>query len=53
MGLGVNTSYSYSVAGVNGEGLEGARSVTVQARTFPSEDQIPPAAPTGLRVVTP
>jgi chitodextrinase len=51
--LDQNTSYTYSVAGVNGEGLEGSRSTSVTARTFPAEGQIPPAPPTGLRVVTP
>lgn len=51
--LAAGTEYTYSVAGVNNEGLEGARSESVRASTFPTEDQIPPAPPTGLRVVTP
>jgi hypothetical protein len=36
---------------VNGEEIEGARSDDVSATTFPSEDTIPPAPPTQLRVV--
>ncbi len=52
-GLTQGTTYVYSVAGVNGEGIEGSRSANVSATTFPSEDSIPPAPPTGLRVVTP
>jgi chitodextrinase len=52
-GLDVGTSYNYSVSAVNGEGIEGDRSDGVTASTFPSEDQIPPAPPTGLRVVQP
>ena len=52
-GLERNTTYVYSVSAVNGEGIEGERSESVSAKTFPSEDQIPPAPPTGLRVVTP
>ena len=52
-GLERNTTYVYSVAAVNGEGIEGSRSESVSATTFPSEDTIPPAPPTGLRVVEP
>jgi chitodextrinase len=52
-GLVQNTTYTYSVAAVNGEGIEGSRSESVSAKTFPSEDSIPPAPPTGLRVVSP
>ena len=52
-GLTQGTTYVYSVAGVNGEGIVGSRSAAVQATTFPSEDTIPPAPPTGLRVVNP
>jgi len=52
-GLQQNTTYVYAVAAVNGEGIEGTRSQNASATTFPSEDTIPPAAPTGLRVVTP
>jgi len=48
-----NTTYVYSVSAVNGEEIEGERSENVSARTFPSEDTIPPAAPTHLRVVSP
>ncbi len=52
-GLQQNTTYVYSISAVNGEGIEGERSQSVSARTFPSEDAIPPAPPTGLRTVTP
>lgn len=52
-GLEQNTMYVYSVSAVNGEEIEGARSQEASATTFPSEDEIPPAPPTGLRVVTP
>ena len=52
-GLTQNTTYAYSVSAVNGEDIEGARSETVNVTTFPTEDTIPPAAPTGLRVVNP
>jgi chitodextrinase len=52
-GLTQNTTYTYSVSAVNGEDIEGQRSENVSATTFPSEDQIPPAPPTQLRVVTP
>jgi len=52
-GLQQNTTYVYTISAVNGEGIEGERSQSVSARTFPSEDAIPPAPPTGLRTVTP
>ncbi len=52
-GLEQNTTYMYSISAVNGEEIEGGRSEDVSATTFPSEDTIPPAAPTGLRVVGP
>jgi len=52
-GLVLNTTYVYSVSAVNGDEIEGERSESVSATTFPSEDTIPPAAPTQLRVVNP
>jgi len=52
-GLTQNTTYAYSISAVNGEEIEGERSETVNVTTFPSEDTIPPAAPTELRVVSP
>ena len=50
-GLTQNTTYVYSISAVNGEDIEGDRSDDVSAKTFPSEDTIPPAPPTQLRVV--
>ncbi|MGB5303421.1 MAG: fibronectin type III domain-containing protein [Gemmatimonadota bacterium] len=50
-GLTQNTTYVYSISAVNGEEIEGDRSDDVSAKTFPSEDTIPPAPPTQLRVV--
>jgi chitodextrinase len=50
-GLTQNTTYIYSISAVNGEEIEGDRSEDVSATTFPSEDTIPPAPPTQLRVV--
>ena len=52
-GLEQNTTYVYSISAVNGEEIEGERSDNVSAKTFPSEDTIPPASPTQLRVVSP
>ena len=52
-GLEQNTMYVYSVSAVNGEDIEGERSENVSATTFPSDDVIPPAPPTQLRVVSP
>jgi len=52
-GLVQGTTYLYSVSAVNGEDIEGERSENVSATTFPSEDVIPPAPPTQLRVVSP
>ena len=52
-GLEQNTTYVYSVSAVNGEDIEGERSENVSVTTFPSEDVIPPAPPTQLRVVSP
>lgn len=51
------TSYEYEVAAVNGDGLEGARTAAVEVTTPGSgeeeeQDTVPPAPPTGLRVVT-
>jgi chitodextrinase len=50
-GLTQKTTYVYSISAVNGEQIEGDRSDEVSATTFPSEDTIPPAPPTQLRVV--
>jgi len=52
-GLQQNTTYVYAISAVNGEGIEGERSQSVSARTFPAEGSIPPAPPTGLRMVSP
>ena len=52
-GLQQNTTYAYAISAVNADGIEGAKSQAVSARTFPSEDAIPPAPPTALRVVNP
>ncbi|HSR15352.1 MAG TPA: fibronectin type III domain-containing protein, partial [Gemmatimonadales bacterium] len=52
-GLTQGTTYVYSVSAVNGEGIEGARSLSQSATTFPAEDLIPPAPPSGLRLVQP
>lgn len=50
------TSYQYEVAAVNGDGLEGAKTAAVEVTTPDSgedeRDTVPPAPPTGLRVVT-
>ena len=46
------TSYTYSVSAVNGDGLESARTEAVAVTTPGLEDTIPPAPPTNLRVVT-
>ena len=51
-GLSPETTYRYAVAGVAGE-IQGERSAEVEATTFAEEDVIPPAAPTGLRLITP
>lgn len=45
------TTYRYEVSSVNDKGLEGKRSGAVSATTDEAGDGIPPAAPTGLRLV--
>ncbi len=52
-GLQPATTYRYAVASVDADGIQGARSGEVSATTPPSEDLVPPAPPTGLRVVNP
>lgn len=52
-GLAPGSTYSFKVSAVNGEGLEGEESAPAFGTTFPPTDQIPPAAPTGLRMVGP
>jgi chitodextrinase len=52
-GLQPATTYRYAVASVDADGIQGARSGAVSATTPPSEDLVPPAPPTGLRVVNP
>jgi fibronectin type 3 domain-containing protein len=52
-GLQPESTYEYAVSAVNGEGLESDRSAAVSATTFPPADRIPPAPPTGLRVIVP
>lgn len=52
-----NTTYEYEVAAVNGDGLEGARASAAPVTTPDPEgegpaDTIPPAPPSGLRVIT-
>ena len=52
-GLQPATTYRYAVASVDADGIQGARSGEVSATTPSSEDLVPPAPPTGLRVVNP
>jgi chitodextrinase len=52
-GLQPATTYRYSVASVDTDGIQGPRSGQVSATTAPSDDVVPPAAPTGLRLITP
>jgi len=52
-GLQPATTYRYAVASVDADGIQGARSGEVSATTAPSEDLVPPAPPTGLRVANP
>jgi len=52
-GLQPATMYRYSVASVDADGIQGARSGEVNATTPPTEDVVPPAPPTGLRLITP
>ena len=52
-GLQPATTYRYAVASVDAEGIAGPRSGEVSASTPSSEDLVPPAPPTGLRLVSP
>ncbi len=52
-GLQPATTYRYSVASLDADGLQGPRSMEISATTPPVEDVTPPAPPTGLRVVSP
>lgn len=51
-GLAELTAYSYQVAAINGEGLEGPKSAAVRLTTDASIDTTPPSAPNGLREIT-
>lgn len=46
------TSYEYEVAAVNGDGVEGERAGPLAVSTPDTQDTVPPAAPTNLRVVS-
>lgn len=46
------TSYEYEVAAVNGDGLEGPHTSSIEVRTPDTPDTTPPAPPMNLRVVT-
>ncbi|MBT8461969.1 MAG: hypothetical protein KJO44_05545 [Gemmatimonadetes bacterium] len=50
-GLSAETTYGYTVSSVDTRGVEGELSVEVAATTDTSTDVIPPAPPTGLRLV--
>ena len=50
-GLSPETTYRYTVSSVDDRGVEGERSEEVSATTAAPRDLIPPASPTGLRVV--
>jgi fibronectin type 3 domain-containing protein len=50
-GLSPETTYRYAVSTVDDRGVEGERSEEVSATTEVPPDVIPPAAPTGLRLV--
>lgn len=45
------TSYTYSVAAVNGDGLEGPRTASIRVTTPEPVDTVPPSPPTDLRIV--
>jgi len=49
-GLAPETTYEYRVSAVDVEGSESELSEPAFATTFPGEDTIPPAPPTGLRL---
>jgi chitodextrinase len=48
-----STTYLYSVASVDSDGIQGPLSSQISATTAPTVDVVPPAAPTGLRLITP
>jgi len=52
-GLEPATTYLYSVASVDADGIQGPLSGQISATTSPTVDVVPPAAPTGLRLITP
>ena len=52
-GLQPATTYLYSVASVDADGIQGPLSGQISATTSPTVDVVPPAAPTGLRLITP
>lgn len=52
-GLQPGTTYGYTVASVDSEGVAGTKSAEVSATTPGEVDNVPPAPPTGLRVVNP
>jgi fibronectin type 3 domain-containing protein len=52
-GLQPSTTYLYSVASVDSDGIQGPLSGQISATTSSAADLVPPAAPTGLRLITP
>ena len=48
-----STTYLYSVASVDSDGIQGPLSGQISATTTPTVDVVPPAAPTGLRLIAP
>ena len=52
-GLQPATTYLYSVASVDSDGIQGPMSGQISATTSTTVDVVPPAAPTGLRLITP
>lgn len=45
------SSYTYSVAAVNGDGLEGPPTASLRVTTPEAADTVPPAPPTDLRII--
>jgi chitodextrinase len=52
-GLQPSTTYLYSVASVDSDGIQGPLSGQISATTSSAADLVPPAAPTGLRLIAP
>lgn len=52
-GLEPATTYLYSVASLDSDGIQGPMSGQISGTTSPTVDVIPPAAPTGLRLIAP